>query len=218
LLIEHRRRLRACGLWSAPPSGRLCAIDPWADRALAGSDLGLCGVGSVPVCERQMMSPTVSTFSIVEFRPEHVSAWKSLNEAWLAEGGFAVEAKDRAVIDDPQAVILAAGGRIFMVEDGERAIGCCALIPMTDGGFEVAKMAVSPQARGQGLGRRLLEACETAAREAGANRLYLETSSTLKPAGKLYRSFGFVDLPPHPSPYVRADVWMEKRLDRDERI
>ena len=152
------------------------------------------------------------TVAVVDYRPRHAAAWKALNEAWLAEGGFAVEAKDRKVIDDPEGVILAPGGRIFIAERGGEAIGCCALMPMDDGGFEVAKMTVSPAARGLGLGRRLLEACEAAARAAGAPRLYLETSSTLKPAGALYRSFGFVDLPPRPSPYVRADVWMEKRL------
>ncbi|MBW8304949.1 MAG: GNAT family N-acetyltransferase [Brevundimonas sp.] len=155
--------------------------------------------------------------SIVPYRPDHAAAWAGLNEAWLAEGGFVVEAKDRKVIDDPQGVILDAGGRIFMAEranpsGGGEAIGCCALMAMDDGGYEVAKMTVSPAARGLGLGRRLLEACETAARAAGAPRLYLETSSTLVPAGALYRGFGFVDLPPRPSPYARADVWMEKRL------
>ena len=152
------------------------------------------------------------TVAIVPFRPDHAAAWAALNEAWLAEGGFAVEAKDRKVIDDPQGAILEPGGRIFMAEREGQAIGCCALMTMDDGGFEVAKMTVSPVARGLGLGRRLLVACEAAARAAGSPRLYLETSSTLKPAGALYRSFGFVDLPPRPSPYARADVWMEKRL------
>ena len=151
-------------------------------------------------------------FQIIPFRPEHAADWARLNETWLAEGGFAVEAKDRKVIDDPQGSILEPGGRIFIAERDGQAIGCCALMAMDDGGFEVAKMTAAPAARGLGLGRRLLEACEAAARAAGAPRLYLETSSTLKPAGALYRSFGFVELPPRPSPYVRADVWMEKRL------
>lgn len=157
-------------------------------------------------------SAIMTLIDIVPFRPDHAAAWAALNEAWLAEGGFEVEAKDRKVIDDPQGAILDRGGRIFMAERDGQAIGCCALMAMEDGGFEVAKMTVSPAARGLGLGRRLLEACEAAAREVRAPRLYLETNASLKPAGALYRSFGFVDLPPRPSPYVRADVWMEKRL------
>ncbi|HST92804.1 MAG TPA: GNAT family N-acetyltransferase [Brevundimonas sp.] len=154
----------------------------------------------------------MSDAQIIPFSPGHAPAWAALNRAWLAEGGFAIEAKDRVVIDDPQAAILDAGGRIFIAERNGDVVGCCALMAMEDGGFEVAKMTVSPSARGLGLGRRLLEACETAARAAGAPRLYLETSSKLGPAGQLYRSFGFVDLPPRASPYVRADVFMEKRL------
>jgi len=152
------------------------------------------------------------TLAIVPFRPDHAAAWARLNEAWLAEGGFVVEAKDRKVLDDPEGAILRPGGRIFMAEQNGVAIGCCALMAMDDGGFEVAKMTVTPPARGQGVSRRLLEACEAEARATGARRLYLESSSTLAVAGALYRSFGFVDLPPRPTPYVRADVFMEKRL------
>ncbi|WP_292137254.1 hypothetical protein [Brevundimonas sp.] len=51
-----------------------------------------------------------------------------------------------------------------------------------------------------------------AARATKATHLYLETNSALKPAIALYESFGFVHLPPRPTPYARADVFMEKRL------
>lgn len=157
----------------------------------------------------------MSTHGIRAFDPSAAAdsaAWRSLNEAWLAEGGFAIEAKDRKVLEDPQGQILAQGGRIFFIQRGDDVVGCCALMAMDDGGFEVAKMTIAPTARGQGLSRRLLEVCEAAAREAGAPRLYLETSSTLEPALALYDSFGFVRLPPRETPYVRADVFMEKAL------
>ena len=152
------------------------------------------------------------TVAIVPFRPDHREAWAALNLAWLAEGGFTVEEKDRKAVEDPEVAFLKGGGRIFMAEQDGTPIGCCALIAMDDGGFEVAKMTVTPAARGQGISRRLLEACEAEARAAGAPRLYLESSSTLIAAGALYRSAGFVDLPPRPTPYARADVFMEKRL------
>ncbi len=155
---------------------------------------------------------SAEAFVIVAYRSDHRDAWRTLNEAWLAEGGFAVEAKDRKVLGDPEGQILTPGGRIFFVEQAGQAVGCCALMAMDDGGYEVAKMTIAPSARGQGLSRRLLDACEAAAREAGAHRLYLETSSTLGPALALYDSFGFVRLPPRDTPYVRADVFMEKAL------
>ena len=117
------------------------------------------------------------------------------------------------VLADPAGKIVAPGGHIvFAIEAGE-AVGCCALIALPDGGFEVSKMAVAEAHKGRGLGRVLMAACVERARAAGAPRLYLETNSSLAPALGLYRSFGFqVIAPAEPSPYARADVAMELRL------
>ncbi|WP_428149017.1 GNAT family N-acetyltransferase [Brevundimonas sp.] len=152
------------------------------------------------------------SLSIVPYRPDHAAAWIALNEYWILAGGYALEAKDRLVLDDPEGSILSKGGVIFIAERDGEAVGCCSLMAMPDGGFEVGKMAVASNAQGLGLGWRLLEACETHARSAGAPRLYLETNSSQTHAIALYDRFGFVDLPPQPTPYARCNVWMEKRL------
>ena len=86
------------------------------------------------------------------------------------------------------------------------------LIAMADGGFEVAKMTVSEDARGTGLGRILMQACIDKARQVGAPRLYLETNANLGPAIGLYRAVGFRDLPARDTPYARCNVWMELPL------
>ncbi len=148
---------------------------------------------------------------IIPYQPRHAAAWKTLNEAWIAKH-FAIEAKDREVLDDPVGKIIAKGGRIFIAERDGVAIGCVGLIALDDGGFEVAKMTVGEAARGTGLGKKLMQACIDAAREAGAPRLYLETNDSLGPALGLYRSMGFVDLPPRETPYARCNVWMELRF------
>lgn len=152
---------------------------------------------------------------IIPFEPRHAEAWRRLNEDWISKH-FAIEPKDREVLDDPEGKILDKGGRIFMAENetGE-AVGCVALIAMADGGFEVAKMTVLESARGSGLGRLLMEMCVEAAKAAKAPRLYLETNSSLAPALGLYRAMGFVDLDPSMRPatdYARCDVWMERPL------
>lgn len=155
---------------------------------------------------------TVTDIAIVPYRPDNAEAWRALNAGWLAAGGYALEAKDHLVLDDPEGAILSRGGFIFIAElDGE-PVGCCSLMAMEDGGFEVGKMAVDETAQGLGLGRRLLEACQAAARQAGAPRLYLETNAAQTHAIALYLRFGFVDLPAQPTPYARCNVWMEKRL------
>ena len=151
---------------------------------------------------------------IVDFRPEHAEAFRRLNEAWIKRY-FALESKDHEMLGDPQGQILDAGGYIFMaVEDG-RAVGCVALLPLADGGFEIAKMAVEEGRRGGGIGRALMERCVEAAEAAGAPRLYLETNSVLAPALSLYRSMGFRPLARTRDPaadYERVNIWMERAL------
>ena len=146
---------------------------------------------------------------IVEFEPAHAAAFRSLNEAWI-EKYFVLEAKDREVLNHPEGQIIAKGGQIFMALKDGTPVGCAALMRMADGGFEVAKMTVAETLRGSGLGRRLMQRCIDAGAEAGATRLYLETSSHLAPALALYRAMGFRDLPPADTPYARADVFMER--------
>jgi len=146
---------------------------------------------------------------IVEFEPCHADAFHRLNEAWISKY-FVIEAKDLEVLLEPQAKIIDKGGRIFMALKDGAAVGCAALLRMTDGGYEVAKMTVSEDLRGSGLGRKLMQRCIDAGSEMGATRLYLETNSSLGPALGLYRAMGFRDLPPTETPYVRADVFMER--------
>lgn len=95
---------------------------------------------------------------------------------------------------------------------GDGGIGCVALLALPTGGFEVAKMTVSEVARGQGLGKLLMQACIDKATKLGARRLYLETNSSLAPALALYRALGFVALPAGDTPHARCDVRMERPI------
>ena len=55
---------------------------------------------------------------------------------------------------------------------------------------ELLLIAVRPEARGNGLGRRLLEEFSSVATKSGADRIFLEMRSN-NPAQKLYLDFGF---------------------------
>lgn len=153
---------------------------------------------------------------IREFQPRDEIVFRALNEAWIT-ASFKLEDEDVVTLGDPQHHILDAGGHIYFAvhpQTGE-VLGCCALLAMEDGCFEIAKMAIAERYRGQGLGKQLLRATIDAARNLGARRLYLVTHHSLKNAIGLYESEGFVHLRPEdalPSPYARATVFMEKYL------
>ena len=148
------------------------------------------------------------------FQPGDEIAFRELNEAWIVQY-FAIEPKDIEVLGDPVEHILKPGGEIVMAILDNQTIGCCALLRMTDGGFEIGKMAIAEQYRGHGIGKKLLAYVIGHARKIGAKRLYLETSTKLPNAIHLYESQGFTHLSPERvrrSPYARSDLYMEMFL------
>jgi ribosomal protein S18 acetylase RimI-like enzyme len=147
---------------------------------------------------------------IRNFQPGDEEAFRLLNEEWISRY-FQLEEKDRETLNHPEK-ILNAGGQIVMALLGQERVGCCALIPIGTDEYEIAKMTVTDKYRGRGFGRAVLDGTIAEARRMGASRLYLETNSSLTPAITLYESLGFCHLPAErivPSPYARADVYME---------
>ncbi|MDW8260310.1 MAG: GNAT family N-acetyltransferase [Gammaproteobacteria bacterium] len=76
------------------------------------------------------------------------------------------------------------------------AIGCGALVNVAPGVGEIKRMYVAPQARGLGVGRRLLERLERHARLLGLREVKLETGNAQPEALGLYRSAGYVECGP----------------------
>ena len=142
------------------------------------------------------------------FRPGDGEAFRTLNEAWI-ERHFGLEEKDRLTLGDPEGSILARGGHIFMAVLEGRPVGCCALLLLRPGVFEVGKMTVAEEQRGRGLGRAMLAYTIEQGKALGARSLYLETNDRLLDAIHLYEQLGFRHLPPKTSEYTRANVFME---------
>jgi putative acetyltransferase len=156
----------------------------------------------------------MSDVIVREFQPADADAFFELNREWI-QRYFWLEPADLEVLWSPQAAILEPGGQIFMAVRSGVCIGCCALIAMGPGEYELAKMAVTPAERRNGIGRRLIAAAIAKAERLGATRLYLETNRTLTGAILLYESMGFHHLPParvKPSHYARANVFMERMM------
>jgi len=90
-------------------------------------------------------------------------------------------------------------------------IGCGGLKFHPGEPAELKRMWVAPEARGLGLGRRLLVELERHAKEAGTRVVRLETNRTLSEAIQLYRSSGYREVAAfNDEPY--AHHWFEKRL------
>ncbi|HEY1456619.1 MAG TPA: MarR family winged helix-turn-helix transcriptional regulator [Candidatus Dormibacteraeota bacterium] len=107
--------------------------------------------------------------------------------------------------------LLAPRGAFVIARLSGRPIGCGALKYHGRAPAELKRMWLAPEARGLGLGRRLLHELERIARMAGVRVVRLETNRSLKEAIALYRSSGYREVAAfNDEPY--AHFWFEKRL------
>lgn len=143
-------------------------------------------------------------FRVIELRvltPDDWQAWRELRLAALAEAAYAFGSR----LSDWQGdgdreerwrsrLSIPGSHNIIAVLDGQPA-GMVSGVPSDDepGAAELISMWVTPAARGQGVGDRLIRAVEEWARQAGAGVLKLAVSDGNENAVALYRRSGFAD-------------------------
>jgi DNA-binding MarR family transcriptional regulator len=149
-----------------------------------------------------------SRVRIVPYESKYRQAFKELNAEWI-NTWFKLEEADLKALDNPEGYILEKGGHILIALYEEEAVGACALIKAREGTFELAKMAVTPRAKGRNIGFLLGQAALDKARSLGARRVYLESNTRLVPAINLYHKLGFKKITGEPSPYERCNIQMD---------
>ena len=111
------------------------------------------------------------------------------------------------------AAILAGTGGGAAVERNGKLVGACIWQEKT-GGLYVGRLAVAPDARGQGIARALLAAAETEARARRLPKIMLSTRLALTGNRRLFAAQGFTEVAfqSHPGYSELTFVDMEKRL------
>jgi len=153
-----------------------------------------------------------SAVQVTEADPRHPDARRAVR-AYVTElaqrfdGGF-----DPALSISASDEEMSPPAGLFLIATlhGEPA-GCGALKFHPGAPTEIKRMWVAPEARGLGLGRRLLAELEARAAARGARTLRLETNRALAEAMSLYRSAGYREVAAfNDEPY--AHYWFEKTL------
>ncbi|HJD76856.1 ribosomal protein S18 acetylase RimI-like enzyme [Bacteroides reticulotermitis] len=147
------------------------------------------------------------------YQPVYLRDFVRLNLEWI-QTFFHLESSDRVVLNDPERYILKQGGQIFFAVNGQgKPVGCCALIKHApEGYYELAKMAVSPQYQGRGIGTLLGEALLAYAREHEVRKIVLEGNTRLASSIALYRKLGFQEVPNLNAAYERCNIKMELNI------
>ncbi len=149
--------------------------------------------------------------SIVPYEDRYQPDFERLNMEWL-ELYSLTEEYDLAILNDPRDTVINKGGAIFLVLEDDTVIGTAGIARVSDTQYELIKMAVDPAARGKGIGKLLLNRCLEHAKELGAQKISLFSSTHLKTALRMYEEAGFQYVQVSDSPMLTADIKMEKSL------
>ena len=143
---------------------------------------------------------------------EHVPVVRALFEEYAASLGVDLGFQDfeRELAELPGEYV-PPGGRLLLALDSEPA-GCVGLRPFAPGVCEMKRLYVRPASRGTGLGRRLAEGVVAAGRDAGYERMRLDTLPAMAAARALYRSLGFVEIDAYRPNPVHGTTYFELAL------
>jgi GNAT superfamily N-acetyltransferase len=111
------------------------------------------------------------------------------------------------------AAKIAAGGGFGVFEGG--ALIAAALWSLNGEALHVARVSVAPEARGGGIVRSLIVACEAEARRGGVGRMTLKTRLELPENERLFERCGFArrEVEAHPGFNTPTMAVMEKVLE-----
>jgi ribosomal protein S18 acetylase RimI-like enzyme len=95
----------------------------------------------------------------------------------------------------------------------DRPVGCVGLRPLDiPGCCEMKRLYVSPDGRGTGVGKSLVDAIVAVAERAGYREMRLDTLSAMTRAQALYRKLGFEVIAPYYETPVAGTLFMRRRL------
>lgn len=155
---------------------------------------------------------TRDRIALAEMDPRSDEARYCLKEYYAELGRRFKQGFDVSLSRDPDAKDMRRPRGCFIVAMSDTLpIGCVGLKGTDYGYAEIKRLWVAPSARGLGLGKRLMDAAEDAARTLGIALLRLDTNSALPEAGQLYRTTGWREIPRfNDDPY--PDLFFEKHL------
>lgn len=109
------------------------------------------------------------------------------------------------------------GSEYWLAEEDGQLLGGCGIYPtegLPNGCVELVKFYLSNEARGKGLGRKLMEQSIASARKHGYTQVYLESFPELSTAVGMYEKAGFKKLaaPMGNSGHYACTLWMALQL------
>jgi ribosomal protein S18 acetylase RimI-like enzyme len=118
---------------------------------------------------------------------------------------------ERELADFPASYLPPAGALLVATRD-QRLAGSIAMRRLDDEACEMKRLYLRPEFRGYGIGRELAGAIVDRARNAGYQRMRLDTLPGMQDAQRLYRALGFEEIAAYYENPIPGTRYMELDL------
>ena len=154
---------------------------------------------------------------IIPYEPVYLPALSEISLAWLKQYDI-LEDLDVEMVNHPERILDAGGHVLLAVKDvwsadhpAEDVLGMV-MLENNGNSAEILKLGVRENARGQGIGRVLMEAVLEIAKKEGKHKLTLSSNHQLTSALRLYESTGFTYTTCAQPHFELSDIYMELLL------
>ena len=147
---------------------------------------------------------------IVWFNKKYSEQFFILNKVWIEES-WRLEDSDKKDLLNPDKIV-ENGGQVFFALENQIPVGTAAMIKSSDDRFELAKMTVQEDFRGNGIANMLMDECLKFAKENKANEIFLISNDSLKIARNLYDKYGFEEVDLDSQKYNRGNIKMTFKI------
>ena len=148
---------------------------------------------------------------IVSYSDKYSKFFYDLNHNWLREY-FYVEEYDEMILKNCKEEMINKGGYIFFALYETEVVGTMALISRENNVYELNKMAVKKDLRGNGIGHQLIQFIIDYSLKYNFESVILYSNTVLRNSIHLYNKFGFRKIDNPDAPYKRSDIKMELKL------
>lgn len=145
---------------------------------------------------------------LVQYDPKYRQRFIELNTAWIENYFGFLEKEDIKTFQEIDQEI-AKGAMIFVAIENETVLATCMTKPISIDTWEICKLATDEHHQGKGAGSKVFEKCMEYAILNNAKRLFILSSSTLKPALHIYQKYGFKEIKLDDYKYIRGDIAFE---------
>lgn len=145
---------------------------------------------------------------LVPYNPIYKQRFIELNTAWIKNNFGFLEKEDIKTFEEIDQEI-AKGAMIFFAVENDTVLATCMTKPIGKDIWEICKLAADEHCRGKGAGSKVFEKCMEYAILNKAERLFILSSSTLKPALHIYQKNCFKEIKLDDYKYIRGDIAFE---------